>query len=370
MKTLLQKLVQTDSTLGQGELTTARTLGDYFEKAGIPCHIDSWGNNRANCVSHIQGQGNRPGLLFLCHLDVVPPGDATWQHPPFSGVEINGHIYGRGTTDMKGGTAAAAVAIRNVLNTEANLLGDIVFAATAGEETDSCGVERFMTYAEDLPELAGVIIPEPTDFKVINAHRGLLWLEITTYGKTAHGSSPHLGVNAISTMMAVMKSLEYLALPATDHPRLGPCTMSLNTLHGGKALNVIPDRCTMGLDIRTLPGQDSTQIIRDIEHILKELCDRNAPFEASVSVVRRVGALETPSDHRFVREVCEVAQAPEAKAVGFTTDAPSVVPLGAPVLIYGPGQGSVCHQPDETIALADVERAVAQYELLIRRFLT
>jgi succinyl-diaminopimelate desuccinylase len=171
-------------------------------------------------------------------------------------------------------------------------------------------------------------------------------------------------------MMAVINSLEHLSLPATDHPHLGPCTMSLNTLHGGKALNVIPDRCKMGLDIRTLPGQDATQIIRDIEHILKELHKRNTQFEASVSVVRRVGALETHADHPFVREVCEVAQVPEAKAVGFTTDAPSVVPLGAPVLIYGPGRGSVCHQPDETIALADVDRAVAQYELLIRRFLT
>lgn len=370
MKTLLQKLVQCDSTLVQGELHTAQVLQAYFEEAKIPCQIETWSDNRANCVARIRGQGKRPGLMFLCHLDVVPPGDAVWQHPPFSGVEVEGTIYGRGATDMKGGTAAAAVALRNCQAAGLQPLGDIIFAATAGEETDSCGVERLMDRAADLPPLAGVIIPEPTDFTVINAHRGLLWLELTTHGKTAHGSAPQLGINAIENMKQAMDLLKRLPLDTTAHPQLGTCSMSLNTIQGGKALNVVPDQCTLGIDIRILPGQDPEAIVRDLEHLLEEQHQRCHSFKASVSVKRSVGALETEPDHVFVRQVCDVAQVSGAKAVGFTTDAPSVIPLGVPIVVYGPGRGSACHQPDESIALADVDRAISAYEIIIRRFLT
>lgn len=370
MKSLLQKLVQCDSTAEKGEFRTAQILERYFREANIPCHIETWDGNRANCVARISGQGTRPGLMFLCHLDVVPPGDATWQHPPFSGLEVDGHVYGRGATDMKGGTAAAAVAIRNVLASGDRLLGDVLFAATAGEETDSCGVERLMAQATDLPELAGVIVPEPTDFSVINAHRGLLWLELTTQGKTAHGSAPHLGNNAIMNMATAMNLLNHVPLDMSPHPQLGSCSMSLNTIRGGKAFNVVPDRCTLGIDIRTLPGQDPLDIVRSIETLLEEQHKRSPQFKATVSVHRCVGALETDPEHDFVRQVCALAQVPNAEAVGFTTDAPSVVPLGVPIVIYGPGQGRVCHQPDESIALADVDRAITRYEQIIRQFLT
>ncbi len=370
MKSLLQKLVQSDSTAGKGEVNSAQILERYFHGANIPCRIETWDGNRANCIARVSGQGTRPGLMFLCHLDVVPPGEATWQHPPFSGLEVNGHIYGRGATDMKGGTVAAAVAIRNILASGDRLLGDVVFAATAGEETDSCGVERLMAQAAELPELAGIIVPEPTDLSVINAHRGLLWLELTTHGKTAHGSTPHLGVNAVTNMHTAMTLLNQIPLDVPPHAQLGSCSMSLNTLHGGKAFNVVPDRCTLGIDIRTLPGQDPMEIVQSIEALLAEQQKKSSQFKATISVHRCVGALETNPEHGFVRQICTVAQVPGAEAVGFTTDAPSVIPLGVPIVIYGPGEGRVCHQPDESIALADVDRAIKRYEEIIRQFLT
>ncbi|MFC1766091.1 M20 family metallopeptidase [Planctomycetota bacterium] len=365
MKELLQKLVQTDSTAAVGEIAAAQVLADYLHVSQIDCRIDTWDNRHANCYAHAQGICERKALLFLCHLDVVPPGDTPWQHPPFSGLEIDGHIYGRGATDMKGGTVAAAVALQQIVAAGTPLPGDVILAATAGEETDSCGVERLMVNRDWLPQLAGIIIPEPTDFDLVSAHRGLLWLEIRTQGKTAHSSMPHLGVNAITSMFMAMNVLKHLPLDITPHPQLGSCSMSLNTIQGGKALNVVPDQCTLGMDIRILPGQDPQDIIRDIETLLKEQHQRAPQFEASVSLKRCVGALETDTDHPFVRHVCDLVGIPETQAVGFTTDAPSVVPLDAPILIFGPGKGRVCHQPDESIALADVERAVNIYQKLM-----
>jgi succinyl-diaminopimelate desuccinylase len=271
---------------------------------------------------------------------------------------------------MKGGTAACVSAICQIAAQGIPFQGDLVFAATAGEETDSCGVHRLMTDTSWLPALSGIIIPEPTDFTIVTAHRGLLWLQITTQGKTAHGSTPHLGINAIGAMTSVLNAIEDIVLPTETHAHLGTCSMSINTIHGGKALNVVPDQCTLGIDIRTLPGQDQTVIRQDFQDALDTLKSTNQDFHAEMSIIRSVGALETDDQCPFVRDFCHAVHIPQTQTVGFTTDGPCLAPLGLPTVIFGPGKGSVCHQPDECIALADVERAVDYYKQVILSLLT
>ena len=110
---------------------------------------------------------------------------------------------------MKGGLTAAVGAIKRVVKSEVQLKGDIVLVGAAGEETDSCGSKRFVEASVVEPgNICGVVLPEPTDFEVVTAHRGMLWLEVTTRGKTAHGSTPQLGVNAISSMRRFLDELE------------------------------------------------------------------------------------------------------------------------------------------------------------------
>ena len=366
----LKQLIQAESTAETGELEASNVICNEFASTGIDCYIDTWDTNRANCVAQVKSTGSQQALLFVCHHDVVPPGEGDWRFPPFSGVVEDGKIHGRGTTDMKGGTAAAVMAICEVVSEGVELKGDILFSATAGEETDSCGVKRFVQANPDLPELAGIIIPEPTAFDVISAHRGLLWLEVITKGQTAHGSTPQLGINAISAMRKVLDALDDYTLSAEFHPRLGPCSMSVNTIRGGKAHNVVPDRCTLGLDIRTLPGQDNQDIITDLESLIARLKQTDPTFDAEVSLVRSVEALETDTDQAFVKAVCQVLGKTETQAVGFTTDGPALVSYQAPILICGPGDGNLCHKPNEYIEIADVERAVQYYKEMILRFLT
>jgi len=367
---LLQKLIQAESTPSKGELAVSKVISDEFTRYGIDCHIDSWDQNRANCVAHVKSPGQRRALLFVCHHDVVPPGEATWQHPPFSGLEQAGKIFGRGATDMKGGIAAAITAIGQIITQGVPLQGDIVFAATAGEETDSCGVKRFVENSAWLPELAGVVIPEPTGFDIINAHRGLLWLNIITAGKTAHGSAPHLGINAIDSMKMVLNALDDFKINVEPHPHLGACSMSVNTIQGGKALNVVPDQCTLGVDIRTLPLQDHQTIIQRLEEMLARLVKDKTDFSAGISLVRSVPALETDADKEFVQRLKRAVGIEELKAVGFTTDGPYLCPLNVPILIFGPGDGSMCHQPNEFIRIDAVEKAVDYYSAIIKTFLT
>jgi len=369
MKQFLQKLVQSDSTRQIGELGVSRVIQAEFQRYGIDCTLNLWDTKRANCTAHIKSSGQKKGLLFVCHHDVVEPGEATWDFPPFSGMEADGKIHGRGSTDMKGGIAALVTAIGHIKTQGLALQGDIVFTATAGEETDSCGVERFVANSSWLPDLAGIVIPEPTGFAVVTAHRGLLWLQIATYGKTAHGSTPHLGVNAIQSIKALLNALDHLDLRVDPHPKLGQTSLSTNTIHGGNALNVVPDYCALGVDIRTLPGQSHAAVARQVKGLLRDLSQRNPDFRADVSLVRSVEALETDAQSHFVQTFCSAVDNQELDAVGFTTDGPSLVPLGVPIIIFGPGDGSVCHQPNEMIRISDVERGAAYYERILKTFL-
>ena len=370
MKDLLKQLIQARSTLDTGELASAHVIADYFGRHGVDCRIDSWDGHRANVTAHVRSSGKRPSLLFVCHLDVVGPGEDPWVYPAFEGQEVDGKIYGRGTVDMKGGTAAVVAAICDVVASGVELQGDIVFAATAGEETDSAGIERFVADLSWLGRPAGVIVPEPTDFAVITAHRGLFWLEITTRGKAVHSSMPHRGVNAILSMRRVLEELETYQVDFPPHPELGACSVSVNTIQGGEALNIVPDRCSIGVDIRTLPGQDCDAIRYSIERMLARLAAEIPRFEAALSVIRAVGAMETDPDCDFVRAFCSAVDVDQTNVIGFTTDAPHLVPLGAPIVIYGPGQPRQCHQVDEHIAVVDLESGRTCFRDVLLRFLT
>ncbi|HUT31533.1 MAG TPA: M20 family metallopeptidase [Sedimentisphaerales bacterium] len=370
MKSLLQKLVRAESTAKTGELAAANVVREELARLGIRAQVDTWDRNRANLVCRIGSKGDKKAVLFACHLDVVPPGDAGWSNSPFEAVESNGRIYGRGAADMKGGIAAVVTAIRQIIESKVELHGDLILFAAAGEETDSCGATRFVGGAgQELPELAGIILPEPTDFEVVTAHRGMLWLEVTTTGKTAHGSSPQLGINAIASMKAFLDDLEHYRIPHEPHELLAGCSMSVNTITGGEAINVVPDRCSIGVDIRTLPGQNSTDIIEDFQRMFANQKAGNPDFLAEVSVIRQVGAMETDPDCAFVKDFCSAVGASETTAVGFTTDGPHFAALGAPVLIFGPGKPEVCHKPDEYIDVVDLERAVEHCKNVILKFL-
>ena len=366
---LLKELIQAESTDAKGELAAAEVLFEEFTRYGITPEIDTWNKNRANIIARVKSGGKKPAMLFACHLDVVGPGETNWEHPPFTAVESDGKIFGRGSTDMKGGIAAVVTAIGRIAGSGRKLQGDIVFAAVAGEETNSCGAERFIATQEGLPELLGIILPEPTDFSVVTAHRGMLWLEVSTKGKSAHGSTPELGINAISSMRLFLNKLDNYNIAADSHKLLGRSSMSVNTISAGKSLNVVPDKCTIGIDIRTIPGRNHKDIIADFEEIFAGLKSENPKFEAEISVIRQVESLETDNTCDFVRDFCSCLGTDETRAVGFTTDGPHFTSLGAPIVIFGPGKPQLCHKTDEYIEISDLEKAAEDYENIILKFL-
>ena len=366
MKNLLKKLIKAETTVQKGEFTAANIIAKEFEKSDIYSQVEVWDKNRANITAHIKSAGQRPALLFACHLDVVPPGKEKWQYPPFDATENQGRIFGRGSADMKGPIAAAVTAIRELVDSKTELAGDLIFIATAGEETDSCGVKRFLQDATSLPPLAACLIPEPTDFKIVTSHRGLLWLEVKTIGKTAHGSTPDLGINAITSMTRFLEALEEYR--TQNFP--ADCSISVNKIAAGDAVNVVPDRCTVAVDIRTAPAVTGGRVIADFEKIFKKLKQSDEKFDAEVAVLRDVPALKTDENCDFVKDFCRIVEADETISVGFCTDGAFLARLNVPVLIYGPGKSELCHKPNEYIELAELEKAASIYKTIIRSFCT
>jgi succinyl-diaminopimelate desuccinylase len=361
---LLKELIKTAPTAENGELAAAELIKKNFDESGINCELDGWGNH-ANITAILRGNGRQKALFLSGHLDVVPPGDDKWQYEPFEPVEAGGRIYGRGSADMKGGMVAAIEAIRRVNSSGTELFGDVIFSATAGEETDSCGVKHFMADYGGKLDCQGVIVCEPTDIRVVTSHRGILWIEIRSKGKTAHGSMPEAGINAIESVRKVMDALE--GYKNSELPK--GCTLSINRISGGNAINVIPDSCTLGIDIRLGPGVKKEVIIERVEAILEDLKRGEADFEATVEINKICPGLDTDIKSEFVQEILRMANQVEPESSTFCTDGPMLESLG-PVVIFGPGKGHLCHKPDEYIDIADIEKCADIYEEIIRKLCT
>ncbi len=361
MKELLKDLIRSAPTLENGELEAAKTLVGFFNQHGIEAILDRWEPAHANVTASVGSDDpNAPTLLFGAHLDVVPATKSHWKTDPFCPVEKDGCIIGRGAVDMLGGLCAAAAAMVDL--SKHTLTGRVIFAATAGEETDSCGVKRFIEqYQSKIKDPVGAIITEPTGMKILRAHRGILWLKVETYGKTAHGSTPHEGINAILKMNTLIDQLKSWKIPHTPHPLLGGCSMSINRIAGGSATNIIPDHCSLELDIRTLPDQDHSVIIDKLQGLCDDLGKTDSDFKTQISTIRTLNALETPEQTPFVKAVCQATEIAETQTAGFTTDGPYFEKLNTPVLIFGPGDGSFCHKPDEFIEIEAIKEARKMY---------
>ncbi len=255
---------------------------------------------------------------------------------------------------------------RAIALTKPNLRGDLIVSATAGEELLMIGANALA----ELPSLGAVqviIIAEPTLNSYCLAERGVLWPEITTYGKTAHGSTPELGVNAIKMMLPLIEALEKLDIPYKSHPTLGKMTRSLNTIQGGMKTNVVPDSCSITYDLRTMPGQDHTRIIAQIEDTIKEFEQRIPGFKATISVTNDLLPAETSADLPIVKKFQAAAskavnRSIELKFMTFATEACIFVPkLNIPTIVIGPGDPKLAHQPNEYVDIGLMEEAARIY---------
>lgn len=232
---LLKEVVQIKSILGDEKLV-ADKLQALFEQHDIPCEQVEYSAGRNQLVATLKGSETGPVLGFSGHMDVVPVGEIPWEEDPFAAIEKDGLLYGRGTCDMKSGLIAAVVAMIRLKEAGANFKGTVKLLATVGEETSAIGSGQLVDqgYADDLDAL---VIGEPTNVEIGVAHKGALWPRITTYGKTAHGSMPDQGVNAIEHMLLVLNAFkETFDFSQSVDELVGASTSSLDIIKGGNGM--------------------------------------------------------------------------------------------------------------------------------------
>jgi len=356
------------------ELPAAEYVLAYLRQFGFEGELVPHGPNRASAYARLKGSGDLPALVFNGHIDVVPVGAGQWKHAPFDGVVRDGKVWGRGSADMKGGVAAMLVAAKAVATPGLSFRGDLVMTATAGEEVDMLGAQ-VLAARPDIKSCQAVIISEPTSNRIGLAERGVFWAEFTTQGKTAHGSTPELGHNAITLMRLLLDELDRLSIPYAPHPVLGHFTRSVNTIQGGVKTNVVPDYCSVTVDMRTVPGQDHRALLRQLQDMLSGLTQRVPIFQASVRLVSDLPAVETAPDEpvvqRFKNVMTQVTgKPPEPQVVRFATEASIFVPaLHVPAIICGPGNADLAHQPDEYIEIDKMVEAARIYALAAAQLL-
>jgi len=370
-----QELIRIKSVNPPGdELQAAEYVVSVLKKIGMEVELIKHSPTRASVLARLKSSRKKPALLFNGHLDTVPVGAEKWIHEPFQGDQSEGKIWGRGSADMKGGLAVLMVAAKALVDARVPLQGDLILTATAGEEVDSLGAIA-VAGRRDLGPIQAVVIPEPSYNDVFVAEKGAFWLELTTQGKTAHGSMPEQGRNAIMMMVALINELEKLTFPYKEHPLLGGFSKSINTISGGVKTNVVPDSCVVTVDMRTVPGQDHRAILKQVEDLIADLSRRMADFKASAKVANDRAPVETsPNDpivQNFYDVVAEVAgERPVPKGVRYYTDAVAFVPvLRIPMIICGPGDAKLAHQPNEHVEVSKLVQAARIYTLAAAKLL-
>ena len=366
---LTQELVAFDTINPPGqELACIEMLAGVLSEAGLQTKIHGFGESRANLVATL---GEGPALCFTGHVDTVPLGNAPWQRAPFGGEIIDGRLYGRGSTDMKSGVAAFVSAACAVSRSGRKTGGCITLIITAGEET-GCDGAKVLVKADALKKGDALVVAEPTSNMPMVGHKGALWLRAVTTGVTAHGSMPHLGVNAAYKAARALHKLESFEFNEAPHPHLGRPTLNVGAVRAGINVNSVPDRAEIDIDIRTIPSLSHARVK---EHLAVELGE-----DVAMSPLVDVPAVWTEPKNVWLADVFTAVQAVTGReplpiaTVPYFTDASVLKPaLGEPpTVVLGPGEPGMAHQTDEYCLVDSIRDAEKIYARLIdawRRFM-
>src|SRR5579875_2366405 len=373
--TLTRDLIRLRSVNPPGdEQPVAELLARFMEAAGLDVEVQTLEPNRANVIGRLPGLGE--GHLVLAgHLDVVPPGEQSWDHDPFAGDQVDGRLYGRGSADMKGGVAAMVTAVAELARGGFRPRADVIVAATAGEEAGMLGANA-MVERRSLRGSAYLVVGEPTDLDVFIAEKGVLWVRVQVFGRTAHGSMPQLGANAISVLARLIPRLEAYPFTFAEHSLLGRPTLGAHVIRGGNKTNVVPDYAEVELDLRTVPGQDHGPMVETIRR-LAEQASAEVPgdFRVEVNVFNDKGPVETAPEEQLVAATVQAVrqvrgEEPVVGGVPYGTDAAFLGPgFGIPMVICGPGAQGMAHQPDEYVETRQLIQAVDIYRGIAHRLL-
>jgi acetylornithine deacetylase len=360
---LLSRLVGFDTTSRLSNLPLADFLCDYLDLPGVRAvRVPSAdGAKVALVLAAGPDAGGRRGLVLSGHMDVVPADEEGWESDPLSLADRADRWVARGACDMKGFLALAANLFAEAV-ARGRLAAPLALVFTYDEELGALGARHLVESwpdGETLPRQA--IVGEPTSLKVARMHKGHLKLRLTLRGRSAHSGYPHLGVNAIEpagrvigALAALRRELEREEPPHRDaFPEVPYVALNVGTVHGGAAINVVPDRCAVEVGLRTLPGMASEPLVARVRRAAAAAA---APIEPELEVLSDTPPLLVPDAAPIVRHLCGLAGAPAA-SVSFATDAGWLQHWGLDCAVFGPGSIEAAHRPNEYLPKAELAAA-------------
>jgi len=377
---LVRKLVAVDSvnpTLvpgARGEAAAAEFLREWLKGQGIEARLQEAASGRPNVVAWLgpqpaqpTGEKPRAALAILAHIDTVGAGDMA---NPFTPRERDGRLYGRGALDIKSGVAAMCAAAVAAQRDAAKFARPLLIAAVVDEECNSIGTEALLR--EYSAEAA--IVLEPTDLKLVVAHKGYAWFEITTHGRAAHGSLPAEGRDAIRMMgrvLGLLDALDKKLAQQAPHARLGCGSLHASLIRGGQELSSYPVECRLELERRMLPGETEAQVEAELRAMLDGLQVRDAEFRATLRALGSRPAYEISPDAPVAAAAAAAIQetigSVEFAGMAAWTDTALLAAAGIPGVVFGPcGRG--LHGAEEYVELDSVTTCAEVLHKLIQRF--
>ncbi len=312
--------------------------------------------------------GAGPHLLLNGHMDTVSVAGMTLD--PFAGEIRDGKLWGRGACDMKGPLAAMLVAADRLRQDTAHWRGTLTLGFTPDEENATDGIRALVA---QIPRPDFAIVGEPTRLRPLRGCKGGIRLILRSHGLAAHSSRPEMGRSAVVAMARAILALDdYFAqaLGAIRRPQFGSSTGSVGLIEGGTGINIVPDGCTIHIDIRLVPGQNPQQTLTDLQGWFHHQFPDADGIRWSFEVLFLDPPFEIAADHPFACTVCEITGEPNPEVAFFCCDASKISAAGIPCLILGPGDIAHAHTADEFITLDQLEKGVEVYSRLARKLLS
>jgi acetylornithine deacetylase len=370
----LEQLVSTPSVSStapdwdQGNRAVVDLLATWLKGMGfstevLPINADG---SKANLIA-TRGQG--PGGLVLAgHTDTVPFDEGKWQSDPLGLSERDQRLFGLGSTDMKGFfpiVLAAAESFR-----EAELAQPLIILATADEESSMNGARALAELGR--PRARAAIIGEPTSLVPIRMHKGIMMESVRVTGRAGHSSNPDLGNSALEGMHAVIGELMAFRGELAKHYNnplfnIAAPTLNLGCIHGGDSPNRICGQTELHFDLRMVPGGNNADVRADIGARLAGIASKTKLDIQLSSLIQDVAPFEQSADSELV-QLAERLTGHASEAVSFATEAPFMQQLGMETIVMGPGSIDQAHQPDEYLAMDQIQPCIRLLEQCIRHY--
>ena len=370
----LQELVAIDSVNpslpggAQGESGMVAYLSDFFSALDIPCELCEVLPGRHNIIATFAGSDPDRALLFECHMDTASAEVMTI--PPFEPQIKNGLLYGRGSCDTKAGGAAMMHAIKCLKKADITPPRTILYAGTIDEEAFFAGTNHLAEHVA----VEAAVVAEPTELKVVRAHKGAVRFNVRVNGKAAHSAKPHLGVNAIEKMAELISHFATEISPGyttMSYPLLGHPTYNVGIIEGGAQVNFVPDECKIAVDCRLIPGQTPEGVLEEFKAVVAKSKAADDVLDAVVEDPFFVcAALGTDEDAAIVQSAVaacrEVTGDAVIAGVPYATDGSPFSAKGVPAIVLGPGSIDQAHGAVEWVDCQQVVQASEIYQRIMQ----